>query len=350
MTRTLRRALLLAAACTLAVSAFSGTATAKKPPRDFFGVVVQEPPSGGDFSSMAAGNVGSMRISFHFEAVQQVDGRCQAEVQVGICSWTVLDGIVGRASAAGVRVLPTLTADKPPLKGERKREWKDFLTAAARRYGPGGFFWQPGGYGGQGIPITDWQVYNEPNSKQFWPGRPNPREYARLLKASAKAIRKEHRKADIVLAGMFGDAKVPLVQYLRDLYRVKRVERFFSSIALHPYAPRIGGLKRQIRETRRTAKRGGDGKVGLRLTELGWSSDRGPHPLMKGKKGQAKLLTKSFKLLKRRRGRWNIDGISWYALRDSRNEALCTFCNKAGLLNNSGKPKPAFRAFRRVAK
>ena len=347
----MRRAILLAALCALALPALAGTASAKKAPRDFFGVVVQESPSGGDFSSMASGNVGSLRMSFHFESVQQVDGRCQAEAQVGICSWTVLDGIVANAASAGVRVLPTLTADSPPLKGKRKRQWKDFLTAAAKRYGPGGFFWQAfAGYGGRKLPITDWQVYNEPNSKQFWPGRPNAREYARLLKSSAKSIRKGHRKADIVLAGMFGNAKVPLTQYLRDLYRVKRIERHFDAIALHPYAPKIGGLKKQIRSTRRAAKRGGDRKVGLRLTELGWSSAQGAHPLMKGKKGQARMVKKSLKLLKRRRGKWNIDGISYYSLRDSRNAALCRFCLKSGLLNNSGSPKPAFHAFRKIAK
>ena len=200
------------------------------------------------------------------------------------------------------------------------------------------------------MPIKEWQVWNEPNSKQFWPGRPRAKQFAKLLKVSDKALRKGHGKAHVVLAGMFGDAKVPIVTYLRALYRVKRVERHFDSIALHPYAPKIGSLKRQIRETRRAAKRGGDRRVGLQLTELGWSSERGGHPLMKGKGGQAKMLKKSFRLLTRKRKKWNIEGVSWYSLRDSRNEALCRFCSKSGLLNNGGSPKPAFRAFKKIAR
>jgi polysaccharide biosynthesis protein PslG len=326
-------------------------ATARKAPKGLFGAVAQELPGGVDYKRMRQGDVGTLRISFHFQSVQQVPGTCQADRQVGVCSWTVLDGIVGNAAAAGTRILPTLTANTPPLKGTAKSRWRAFLTAAAKRYGPGGVFWRGyEDYGGRAVPIKDWQVWNEPNSKQFWPGRPNARQYAKLLKTSAKALRKGHKKADVVLAGMFGDAKVPIVPYLHALYRVKRVERHFKSIALHPYAPKIGSLKRQIRDTRRAAKRGGDGKVGMHITELGWSSAKGGHPLMKGKGGQAKMLKKSFRLLTRKRKKWNIEGVSWYSLRDSRNEALCRFCKKSGLLNNSGKPKPAFRAFKKIAR
>lgn len=352
MTGRMRRALLLTILCAIASAGFATTASAKKLPSDFFGVVLQEFPSNNDFSRMADAHAGTVRIPFHFNSVQQVDGNCQAEAQVGVCSWTVLDGIVGLAAQGGTRVLPTLTADKPPLHGSLRRKWKAFLVAAAKRYGPGGFFWQAQdqyGYGGPKVPITHWQVWNEPNSKQFWPGNPDAGEYARLLKASAKSLRKGDRNADIVLAGMFADAKVPIVPYLRDLYRVGGIERFFDAIALHPYAPTVDGLKRQIRMTRRAAKRNGDKNVGLRLTELGWSSAKGGHPLMKGLNGQARLLRKSFELLRKRHGKWNIDGVSYYALRDSRNGNLCRFCKKSGLLNNNGNPKPAFKAFKRIA-
>jgi polysaccharide biosynthesis protein PslG len=326
-------------------------ASARKAPKGLFGAVAQELPTGSDYTRMKQGDVGTLRLGFHHPSVQQVPGTCKPEPQIGVCSWTVLDRIVGSAAAAGTRILPTLTDARPPLKGTAKRRWRAFLTAAAKRYGPGGVFWRGyEAYGGRVMPIKEWQVWNEPNSKQFWPGRPNARQYAKVLKTSAKALREGNRKADVVLAGMFGDAKVPIVTYLRALYRVKRVERHFDSIALHPYAPKIGSLKRQIRETRRAAKRGGDRGVGLQLTELGWSSERGGHPLMKGKGGQAKMLKKSFRLLTRKRKKWNIEGVSWYSLRDSRNEALCRFCSKSGLLNHGGSPKPAFRAFKKIAR
>lgn len=346
-----RIALLITVVLVAAGALAAGPASARKPPPGLFGVVAQELPRESDYRQMRQGDVGTLRLLFHHPAVQQVPGTCKPEPQVGVCSWTVLDGIVGGAAAAGTRVLPTLTGARPPLKGTAKRRWRAFLTAVAKRYGPGGIYWRNyEAYGGKPVPIKDWQVWNEPNSRQFWPGRPNARQYAKILKTSAKALRKGHGKADVVLAGMFGDARVPISEYLRDLYRVKRIERHFDSIALHPYAPKIGSLRRQVRDTRRAAKRGGDRKVGLHLTELGWSSERGGHPLMKGKGGQAKMLKKSFRLLTRKRKKWNIEGVSWYSLRDSRNEALCRFCKKSGLLNHSGKPKPAFRAFKKIAR
>jgi hypothetical protein len=326
-------------------------AGAAKPPRTFYGVVPQNTPTGSDIARLGSARVGTLRLQFHFSAVQQVDGTCQPEAQeLAVCSWSALDTIVGRAAQAGTRVFPVLTADTPPLKGAAKRRWKAFVTAAAKRYGPNGLFWRSyGEYGPPPLPITEWQVFNEPNSRQFWPGPPDAGEYARLLQATTRSLRKADPQAEVVLAGMFGDAKVPLVDYLRQLYRVKGVERYFDSIALHPYARTIGGLERQIRETRRAARRGGDGKARLFLTELGWSSEQGGHPLMKGRKGQATMLKRSFRLLARKRGEWKIDGVTWYALRDSKNKHLCKFCRKAGLLNRRGKPKPAFHAFEQVA-
>jgi hypothetical protein len=237
------------------------------------------------------------------------------------------------------------------VKGQDATRWRAFLSAAAERYGRGGRFWNVyDDYGAKPLPITDWQIWNEQNSKQFWKGNPNARKYARLLKISSKAIRGKDRKADIVMGGMFGDAKVPLPAYMRQLYRVKRVERYFDTIALHPYAARIGNLKRQLRQARSAAKRGHDARAKIRLTELGWSSKNGKHPLMKGPKGQAKMLTKSFRLLQRRRHRWNIEGVSWFALQDTNNPHTCSFCRDSGLFEVGGKAKPSWRAFKRFSR
>jgi hypothetical protein len=335
--------------CGLAFSAFAAApAGAAKPPRSFFGVAPQDTLNAGDFAALAQARVGTMRIGFYHQAVQQVGGKCQPKAQGG-CTWHALDGIVGDAAVSGTRILPVLIANSPPLKGRANRRWKSFVTAAVKRYGPGGFFWRTfDAYGGQRLPITEWQVHNEPNSRQFWPGRPNAREYGRLLKATTRAIRDGHRKADVILAGMFTDALVPIRDYLPALYRVRGIERFFDSIALHPYARTIQDLKRQIRVTRGTAKRSGDRKVGITVTEMGWSSGRGEHPLMKGPNGQAKMLSRSFDLLARKRGKWKIDGVTWYALRDSNNRHLCKFCRQSGLLEVGGNPKPAFHAFQRA--
>lgn len=333
--------------------------SAAKTPKDFYGVIPQAELTASDYANMAEGRVGTTRTSFNWASVQSVRGKCQSKAQSGVCYWGGLDGYVANAAYAGVRVLPILSGtpafvskrkpNKPPLKKSDLKMWRAFVQAAAERYGRGGHFWRQA-YGPPRTPITSWQVWNEPNSRQFWAGRPSGRRYAKLVKASATSLRKGDRKAEIVLGGMFGDALVPLPAFLRQLYSVRGIERSFDEIAIHPYASRIGELRRRVLEARRAAGRAGDRKAGIRVTELGWSSKSGKHPLMVGTKGQAKMLKGSFRLLTKKRRSWNIEGLNWFAWQDTRNPDTCRFCRDSGLFKVNGEAKPSWRAFKRFSR
>jgi hypothetical protein len=350
-----RLTLLLAVAVALVLS-FSGTASAKVP-KGFYGVVPQDDLSAGDYRSLADGQVATARISFNWAGVQTVPGKCEPKPAIKTCNWSLLDETVANLASVGVRVLPILSGtpgfvskrhpNKPPIKKKDLSRWRAFVESAAKRYGPGGAFWDvyDDFYGAPPQPITDWQIWNEPNSKQFWHPEPNAKKYARLVKASAKSLRRGGKGADVVLGGMFADAKVPIVTYMNQFYRSKRIGRFFDELAIHPYAPNIRNLKRQIGAARKAARKG----AGIRVTELGWSSSKGGHPLNVGPHDQSVLLGKAFRLLSRKRRDWNITGINWFALRDTRNTDTCRFCLKAGLLNNNGNPKPAWRQFKKFS-
>jgi hypothetical protein len=354
--RSLTISLLVALAATLAPAA----ATARPTPKGFFGVVSQEPLRAKDFANMADGRVGSVRVAMNWASVQQVDGLCQADVQVGICSWTLTDYLVGRAADAGVTVLPILAGPPsfvsenprhPPIEGYDAARWRAFVAAAAARYGPGGYYWERYSvYGAKPRPITEWQVWNEQNGKLGWEGRPNARKYARLLEISATAIRGAQPEARIALGGMFGDAVVPFSEYMRRLYRVKGVERWFDTISLHPYAPQLADLRNQLENARRIARRAGDRDAMLRVTEIGWSSANGGHRLMRGAKGQARMVKRSFRLFKQKRARYNLTGVNYFALQDTKNKSTCRFCLRSGLFKLNGKPKPAWRAFKVFSK
>jgi hypothetical protein len=334
-------------------------ATEARAPRGFFGVVPQETPTRQDYSAMAAADAGTLRVAFNWASIQQVKGNCQSKARSGVCWWGDMDALIGTAAAYGIRVLPIVSGtprfvskrkpNKPPLKGTDLKRWRAFARAAGERYGRRGYFWRRV-YRGDSKPITDWQIWNEPNSRQFWSGHPNGRKYAKLVRASERSLRKADRKSDIVLGGMFASALVPAPQYLRQFYGVRRIERHFEEIAIHPYASGMRGLKRQIAKFRRAARKAGDRKVGIRITELGWSSKRGKHPLMVGVQGQKKMVEKSFRLLAKKRKKWNIRGVNWFALRDSNRPDTCRFCHDAGLLNEAGGAKPAYRAFKRHAR
>jgi hypothetical protein len=165
-------------------------------------------------------------------------------------------------------------------------------------------------------------------------------------------IRGEDPGARILLAGLFGTpgggpGGIFLPRYLKRLYRVPSVEENFDAVALHPYAPRIDGMKAQIELARREMKRAGDAQADLWITELGWASD-GPQEVqaVKTERGQARLLEDAFGVLQKRRRRWNIIGVNWFSLRDTpKKKSPCYGCPFTGLLERDGNPKPAWRAF-----
>jgi len=340
----------------LAFAATAATASAKAP-NDFFGVVPQELPSVDDYEHLASGDVRVARLQFNWAQVQQVPGKCQAEQAIERCNWSILDETVANLASVGVRVFPTLTGtpgfvskkhpDQPPLKKKDLNRWEGFARAAAARYGRDGHFWDSySEYGGKPLPVKDWQVWNEPNSKQFWHPAPNGRDYAKLVKASSQSLRKGDKKSNVVLGGMFPDAKVPIVPFMKQFSKLKKSSRYYDEIGVHPYASGIGALKNQLGDARRAAK----GNTKIRITELGWSSAKGGHPLNKGKGGQAKMLKKGFRLAKKKRKSWNISGVIWFALRDTNNKSTCAFCLRSGLFEVGGKPKPAWRAFKKFSK
>jgi hypothetical protein len=169
---------------------------------------------------------------------------------------------------------------------------------------------------------------------------------------TARAIRRVNPDAEIVLGGMFatpsGKGKMTSWQYLRRLYRVKGIKRVFNTVAVHPYAPGLKGLRRQISRLRQVMRRNGHRRAGLRITEYGWGSATGRHRLLKGPRGQARMLRRSFRIFKNGRKRWRLRGVHWFSWQDG--DVACRFCASSGLVTQERQRKPSFRAFRTVAR
>ena len=72
----------------------------------------------------------------------------------------------------------------PPTESERAMEaWLKFVEATVQRYKDR---------------ITYWEVWNEPNHRNYWGTRPDGKEYGRLLKLTASLIRNIHPEAIII--------------------------------------------------------------------------------------------------------------------------------------------------------
>ncbi len=175
-------------------------------PKRFFGANALY-PTPGDFGSMERSGIGTYRFVIYWQGAQSEPH--------GAYNWGQADRQIYPAIAAGLRPLPVLLGTPPfigddpshltpPIRTKLARhEWARFVEAAVDRYRPGGSFWTDHPELPK-LPPKDWQIWNEQNAAGYWYPQANPREYARLLKISDKAIGKADPKARVMLGGMYG--------------------------------------------------------------------------------------------------------------------------------------------------
>jgi hypothetical protein len=363
--RRLSAAILAAAAIFLPLG-FGTIEASAKSSRFTFGVIPQENLDGNDFKGIHKAGIKSVRVALPWQ---------QVEPSPGALDWSAFDALAGEAANNRLTLLPFLygspawsavadghacfstdcTIYAPSSDGSRAG-FASFAAEAVRRYGPDGQFWAAHPelpY----RPIRSWQVWNEQNSSKYFAPQPDVESYAALLKATAAAIDSVDSKADVVLGGMWGpkgtQAVVPIASYLEALYAVEGARETFDSLAVHPYAKTADAVLEQVREARRVAAKFRDRRVGILATELGWAST-GPagHWLVKGRRGQARILRNSYRALLKRQRRWRIRGAWWYAWQDASPGAgfICLWCPGAGLLDVDGARKPSWRAMKKLAR
>lgn len=343
------------------------------PPLTFYGVVSQAGLAAEDFSRMRANGIAMMRLQLSWKKIQREEGDCEPDAPLepefmAECDWSYYDRIIGGAAAAGVEVMPFLLSvpefigeheNTPPIRSpETRAQWTRFVRTLVGRYGPGGEFWSseyPSRHPGAApLPISRWQVWNEPNDGTYWPPQPDPVEYAELVRVTSEAIRGVDPAAEVILAGLFGTPNrehggIRSRPYLRALLGSGDVAAHFDSLALHPYGPNLKRSKQQVKKTRRTFRRAGVIDRPLWLTEIGWASGGSHAQLSKSPRRQAKLLKRAFRFYGKRHERWNIAGITWFAWQDTRDPGACVFCAHIGLVTVERQEKPALGAYRRVA-
>jgi len=358
------------------VIAMAFAATAQAVPAKFWGAVPQTTLSSEQFQRLGRGGVESVRIPIGWGDLQPQSG--------GQINWDGVDDVVERAARAGIDVLPTIsgaptwavpTASVPggggtkaparlPAAGAAGAAWQVLLSEAAKRYGPNGSFWAS--HPGVPVkPIRTWQIWNEPNFKYFV-AKPNPAEYGKLVKISSAALKSVDPGAQVVLAGLFSQPKggryarvvggkkkvvnATNVNYfasyfLEQMYkRTPGVRSKFAGVSLHPYTGSWKYLTPEIEEVRKVLTAAGDGRKGLFITELGWSSgppaSDGTNSFAKGPAGQARELKLSFKLLKAKQRAWRIQRLYWFSVDDAAN--VCNFCDGSGLFGPNFTPKKSW--------
>jgi polysaccharide biosynthesis protein PslG len=312
-------------------------------PRGFYGVISAEPlPGASELARMGRGKVGTLRVNLAWGAVQSGPGAGY--------DWSHYDGVVGQAARNGIRVLATVysspvwaepTPEYPPL-GARLPGFEAFARAAARRYGSGGSFWSQNPDLPK-LPITDWQLWNEPNTDLFWKPTPSASAYLELLRGFTSAIRGVDPGARILLGGLFPRPKggIDMTDFLSQLYRGGG-KGLFDAAAVHPYAANPSDALAFTRALRATMDRFDDAGAGIWITEVGWASAGAPSGLTVGPARQSDYLTRTFQLAAANRQRLGLDGVVWYSLNDTPGPLWPGHC---GLFNLDGSAKPSWSAF-----
>lgn len=141
-------------------------------------------------SDLHAMGVGMLRIDWEWRSV---------EVTPGVYDWTKIDRLMALAHKYEIDIYPMVhypptwaTAgnlntgaghqQEPPTPAHYD-EYAAFVLKSIQRYGPSGNF------NGSFKPISEWEIWNEPNLDQFWSPTQNFAQYALLLKTTSDVIK-----------------------------------------------------------------------------------------------------------------------------------------------------------------
>jgi hypothetical protein len=331
-------------------------------PVGFYGIVPQTVLTPEDTRYMKAGGIESVRLPLGWSGVQPTPKSPY--------DWSSFDAQVATAARAGLRVLPFIASTPrwvarkettlPIDNGRARSGWKAFVSAAVKRYGPGGEFWTEYAPGviqyepaiPRPLPIRVWQVWNEANF--FYSAFPaSPSRYARLLKLTSPVIKAADPGAKVVIAGLFGnpDEGPPRAmdanKFLEAVYRVPGVKASFDAIGLHPYAFHVDVLEELTNGIREVALKNHDAGASLYITEMGWGSQNDPNEVAfeQGLRGQARELRGAYRYLLENRNRLNVKAAYWFSWKDL--DGYCNFCDSVGFFHDGPRfrAKPAWHAF-----
>jgi hypothetical protein len=313
----LRRLVPLAVAFAALVAA---PAQARDVPRGWLGMDADGPLMEGAYGTpeaewdlLAQSGAETVRMAMRWPVLQPRAGRPP--------DLTTMDATVLAAARRGLRFLPVVHgtprwAARNPSKGwasppRKVSAYTSFLRALVLRYGPSGSLWSEHPEV-RALPIRDWQIWNEPNFREYWSQQPFGDSFVPLLRAAYRTVHRADRGARVILAGMANHSWAGLEK----LYRAGG-RGAFDAVALHPFTMKPRNVVRLVEMARAVMARHGDRRLPVWITELSFPAAKGkvdkPRGLETTQAGQVKRLKASLLLLARQRKRLRIERVFWYA-------------------------------------
>jgi polysaccharide biosynthesis protein PslG len=308
----------------------------------FYGVISAEPLGSDELARLGDAGVGTLPVNFAWGSVQPGP--------YAPYDWRHYDPVVREAAENGIRVLATVystpiwvasTPEIPPL-GASLNGFVNFVRAAVERYGDDGIFWKQHPAVPE-LPITDWALWNEPNSQLFWKPTPDPVAYLTLLRAFRPAVKGADPRAQVLLGGLIPPPPggIPVDSFLSTLYE-RGGRPLFDAAAVHPYAGTPEKAIDIVEQERGVMRSFGDAGKPIWITEVGWASGGQPSGLTVGPERQAEYLTRFFELAADARERLGLRGVVWFALTDTPGPL---WPGHSGLFELDGSAKPSWNAF-----
>ena len=348
-------------------------------PQGFVGIVVDEPTWPNPYvnlpqqvDAMVATGVESVRVAIDWSQFQPFAS--WAEVPASARSrfvdaggvptdFTTLDELVAAAAQRRITVLPVIE-NAPGWDGQSypggivaiprtPGPYAAFVGALVRRYGHSGSFWRANP-GVPKVPITMWQVWNEPNVQPaFWPPRPYYRRYVALLRATHNAIKAADSEAKVVLAGLPNYSWIEVAR----INQIRGASRLYDVVAVHPYTKSPQGVITIIRYVRQQLDATGAAGKPILADEISWPSSEGQtthdtgYDFATTQAGQAQNVPQAVRLLAANRLRLGIAGFYYYdwAGQDRPNYLAFDFAGLFHFSNGDFQAKPVYDPFRVAA-
>jgi hypothetical protein len=278
------RALLLVAVAACALSGPAGARARTLGPNSFGvnGTFVYDKLGAldrdGYTADVAAAGFGTVRLAAFWAEVEPHE---PGPTGTHVFDWQALDDRVGLLARHGIRAhlilgygTPWASVGGPGLHrppGEaRIPAYGAYATAVAARYGVDGEFWRlhpelPS------VPVINFEVWNEPNSTQFWGNDPDPSLYAKMVLVAQRSIDTVAPGSHVVMGGLSGSAKPG--RYAKRVFRAQpELRRSMRYIGFHPYGNGATQGVRRLRAFRRVLDRHGSPRMRIEISEDGMST------------------------------------------------------------------------------
>jgi hypothetical protein len=347
--------------------------TTRPVPQGFVGVDVDGPVTAvntninlaDQMRAMVAAGVQTIRVAFNWAAAEPVPEladipvaqRAQYTVVRGVpFDFSQTDAIVTDAARLHLTVLPTILY-APDWDGVKNPSGVDFprspgpyaeyAAALVARYGPHGSFWSANPSIPK-VPITEWQIWNEPDLDYYW-RQPFEAGYTALLRAAHASIKRADPSAKVVLGSLTNRAWVALTQ----LERRPGFSQLFDIAAVNAFTKLPAHVILYMRYVRRALDRSGNRFTPLLATELSFPSavgrSRGSYDFDVTQAGQARDIAALLPMIDANYRSLDIAGFDYYTWMSAQADDAPPF-DFAGLLaaeNGRVHAKPALAAYRK---